>query len=99
MWERLGYTFADNGGRSNAVTRVERLEDGVVVEYTEQEQIEQVVREETQHRFTLAASSPLCNGLLGEQLGYLADTDVARSILDGTFVAPEGVAVTLPFWC
>ena len=92
MWERLRYTFADNGGRSNAVTRVERLEDGVVVEYTEQEQIEQVVREETQHRFTLAASSPLCNGLLGEQLGYLADTDVARSILDGTFVAPEGVS-------
>ena len=92
MWERLRYTFADNGGRSNAVTRVERMEDGVVVEYTEQEQIEQVVREETQHRFTLAASSPLCNGLLGEQLGYLADTDVARSILDGTFVAPEGVS-------
>jgi hypothetical protein len=34
----------------------------------------------------------LCNGLLGEQLGYLAGTEVARSILDGTFVAPEGVS-------
>ena len=54
--------------------------------------MEQVVCEETQHRFTLAASSPLYNGLLGKQLGYSADTDVARSILDGTFVIPEGVS-------
>jgi hypothetical protein len=92
MWQRLTYTFLDNGGRSNAVTRVERIEDGNVVEYTVQEEMEQVVREETQHRFTLAASSPLCNGLLGKQLGYSADTDVARSILDGTLVIPEGVS-------
>jgi hypothetical protein len=94
MWQRLSFTFADNGGQSNAVTRVKRMENGVIIEYTEQEEMEQVVREETQHRFTLAASSPLCNGLLGEQLGYLADTEVARSILDGTFVAPDGVSDT-----
>eukprot|EP00804_Cyclotella_cryptica_P019428 CCRYP_006609-RA/>CCRYP_006609-RA protein AED:0.28 eAED:0.24 QI:0/0/0/1/0/0/2/0/323 len=37
----------------------------------------------------MADSSPLCNGSLGEQLGYLADTDTARSILEGTFV-PSG---------
>ncbi len=92
MWQRFSYTFNDNGGRSNAVTRVERMEDGNVVEYTDQEEMEQVVREETQHRFTLAASSPLCQGLLGKQLGYLADTEVAQAILDGTFVVPEGLS-------
>ena len=92
MWSRLSYVFADNGGRSNAVTRVERIENGEVVEYTDQEQLEQVVREETQSRFTLAAQSPLCNGLLGEQLGYIADTAVAQSILEGTFVPPENVS-------
>jgi hypothetical protein len=42
MWQRLRFTFADNGGRSNAVTRVERMENGVIVEYTEQEEMEQL---------------------------------------------------------
>jgi hypothetical protein len=70
------------------------MENGVIVKYTEQEEMEQVVRDETQYRFTLAASSPLCNGLLGEQLGYLADTEVARSILDGTFVPPDSISDT-----
>ena len=92
MWSQLNYTFKDNGGRSNAVTRVERMENGEVVEYTQQEEIEQVVREETQHRFTLAASSPLCNDLLGDQLGYIADTEVATAILNGTFVPPDNVS-------
>jgi hypothetical protein len=49
MWQRLSFTFADNGGRSNAVTRVELVENGAVVKYTDQEEMEQVVREETQH--------------------------------------------------
>jgi hypothetical protein len=88
MWGGLRYNFSPNGGRSNAVTlvtRVKRIEDGELVEYTEQESLEQVVREMTQDRFTLAYSSPLCQGQSGEQLGYLADTDIAQSILEGTF--------------
>jgi hypothetical protein len=88
MWNRLTYAFSDNGGRSNAVTRVEREEDGSVIKYTEQEDVKRVVREMTQHRFTMAESSPFCNGLLGEQLGYTADTVVAQAILDGTFQPP-----------
>ena len=79
---------AYNGRRSNAVTRVERVENGITVEYTEQEELERVVREMTQHRFTMADSSPLCNGLLGDQLGYFADTDTAIQILEGTFEPP-----------
>jgi hypothetical protein len=88
MWQRLKYSFSDNGGRSNAVTRVEQEDDGTVVEYMEQEDMEQVVCEITQRRFTMADSSPFCNELLGEQLGYIADTKIAQSILDGTFQPP-----------
>jgi proteasome assembly chaperone (PAC2) family protein len=36
-------------------------------------------------RFQLANSAPICQGLLGEQLGYLADTETAQAILDGRF--------------
>jgi hypothetical protein len=88
MWSRLKYSFSDNGGRGNTVTRVEREEDGVIIEYKEQEDVERVVREMTQHRFTMADSSPFCNGLLGEELGYTADTDTARAILEGTYQPP-----------
>jgi hypothetical protein len=40
----------------------------------------------------MADSSPLCNGLLGNQLGYIADTEVAQSILKGRFEPPPDTA-------
>ena len=89
MWPRIKYVFSDNGGRSSAVTRVERLESGELREYTEQEDIERVVREETQERFSAAESSPFCQGLLGESLGNVSNTDAAAAILEGTFQPPE----------
>jgi hypothetical protein len=92
MWQQLSITFTDNGGRSNAVMRVEQIENGETAEYTDKEEIEQVVWEMTQDRFTLASSSPLCNGLLGEELVYIADTDIARQILEGSFTPPEGTS-------
>lgn len=88
MWQQLIFAFSDNGGWSNAVTRVEWVDEGKMEEYIEQEDVERVVREMTQDRFTLADSSPVCNGLLGKQLGYLADTDIAQSILNVTFAPP-----------
>ena len=88
MWATLAWAFKDNGGRGNAVTRVERREGESLVQYTEQQDIERVVQEETQTRFTAAESSPFCQGLLREQLGYMADTETAASILNGTFTIP-----------
>jgi hypothetical protein len=92
MWETLKYAFKDNGGRSNAVTRVERVENGEVVEYTEKDDIERVVREETQERFSAAESSPFCQGLLGDELGYVSDTRAAQQILDGSYEPPPGTS-------
>ena len=89
MWPQIKYVFADNGGRSSAVTRVERVEDGELRQYTEQEDIERVVREETQERFSAASSSPFCNGFLGEVLGNVSNTAAAAEILDGTFTPPD----------
>lgn len=36
MWRELQFASKDNGGRSNAVTRVERVENGRIVEYIQQ---------------------------------------------------------------
>jgi hypothetical protein len=88
MWNHLKFAFSDDGGCSRSVTHVERIEDGEVVDYTEQEDIERVVREETQSHFSAAASSSFCQNTLGEELGYVADTEVAASILAGTYEPP-----------
>jgi hypothetical protein len=42
-------------------------------------------------RFHLANSAPICQGLLAEQLGLLADTEAAQRILDGTYEAVPDV--------
>ena len=90
MWPQIRHVFSDNGGRSSAVTRVERMEDGELREYTEQEDIERVVREETQERFSAAASSPFCQGELGDILGTVSNTAAAAEIIEGTYSPPEG---------
>ncbi len=39
----------------------------------------------------MACKAPICNGKLFEELGYTANTPAARAILDGTYIAPEGL--------
>jgi hypothetical protein len=71
MWTQIKFAISDDGGRGRSVTHVERVEDGEVVDYTEQEDIERVVREENQTRFSAAASSSFCQNTLGDELGYV----------------------------
>jgi hypothetical protein len=78
FWGPLRYHFNNNGGRCNAATHIKRVDDCVTVEYTQQGDVEQVVREETQSRFSAADSSPFCQGLLGKELGYISNTETAE---------------------
>jgi hypothetical protein len=89
MWQQIKWVTNDDGGKGKSVTRVERIEDGVTVEYTSQEDIERVVREETQERFSAAASSSFCQGQLSAELGYVSNTDTAVSILCGEYKCPD----------
>lgn len=67
------------------MTRVERVKEGRVVEFTSQEDIERVVREETQERFSAASSSPFCQDQLGAKLGYVSNTEVVLAMLRGDY--------------
>ena len=58
---------------SPSVLKIQKVVDGVVLEYMEQEEIEKVIQDECEVRFTLAHSAPIMNTLLGEQLRYLSD--------------------------
>ena len=74
--------------RSSQVLKVQRLEHGVVCEYTSKEEIERVVQEECEARFTLAHNVPIMKHSLAGTLRYLKDEDMARAIVDGTYEIP-----------
>jgi hypothetical protein len=83
MWWCIQHDMSEKSGKS--VTRVEQVVDGVVVEHTEEQDVVRCIQQETEVRFQLANSTPICQGLLGEELGYLADTETAQQILNGRF--------------
>ena len=64
--------------------KVQRLTDGELQEFREQDKIESEIQKECEARFTLAHSAPIMNSLLGEKLRYLEDKDIARQIITGT---------------
>ena len=59
--------------QSPSVLKVQKIIDGEVYKYKEQEDIEQVIQQECEVRFTLAHSAPIMKNLLGERLKYLSD--------------------------
>ena len=62
MWTNSKYVAKDP--MSSQVLKVQRLEHGVVCEYTSKEDIEKVVQEECKSRFTLAHKAPIMKDFL-----------------------------------
>lgn len=69
MWWSINHSMRDWSGRS--VTWVEQVVDGQVVEHTTEDAVIDSIQQKTEVRFHLANSAPICQGLLGKQLGYL----------------------------
>ena len=86
MWTNIKYVVKDPC--SSQVLKVKRLEYGVVCEYISKEEIERVVQEECEARFTLAHNGSITKHSLAGELRYLEDEDVARAIVDGTYEIP-----------
>ena len=88
-WSLIKRTVSDP--RSPSVLKIQKVVDGEVLEYSEQEDIEKVIQDECEVRFTLAHSAPIMTTLLGERLRYLEDKEVARQIITGTFEIPDDI--------
>jgi len=86
-WSLIKRTVSDP--RSPSVLKIQKVVDGEVLEYTEQEEIEKVIQDECEVRFTLAHSAPIMTTLLREQLRYLSDEEIARQIITGTYDIPD----------
>ncbi len=64
---------------------------GAIAKHNTREPVEQTIFSEIHNkRFMMAGEAPICNGKLFQEFGYTANTEAARAVLDGTYVAPEG---------
>jgi hypothetical protein len=75
MWYLIKGTVKDP--HSPSVLRVQRLIEGEVNKFNEQEEVEHSIQRECKIRFSLAHSAPIMNTLLGERLRYLSDETLA----------------------
>ena len=88
FWGRLRYAMGKKKGRSVSAVQVEQW-NGTVEEHTSQTTVENAIFSEIHRkRFFLAEDAPICRGELRERFGYLANTETARSVLNGSFVYP-----------
>ncbi len=86
MWYLIKRTVKDP--HSPSVLRVQRVVEGEVKVFTEQEEVEHAIQRECKIHFSLAHSAPIMKTLLGERLQYLSDKTLERSIITGTYVIP-----------
>ena len=78
MWYLIKRTVKDPANSS--VPRVQRVVNGEVKEYIEQEDVEQAIQRECEIQITLAHSAPIMKSLGVERLRYLADESLAKSL-------------------
>jgi hypothetical protein len=76
MWYLIKHTVKDPHNPS--VLKVQRVLGGETKEYSIQEDVENVIQRECKIRFSLAHSAPIMSTLLGDQLRYLGDGELAR---------------------
>ena len=79
MWYLIKQTVKDPANPS-VVPRVQRVVNGEVKEYIEQEDVEQAIQRECEIQITLAHSAPIMKSLGVERLRYLADESLAKSL-------------------
>ena len=89
MWYFINRSQKDP--RSKAVHIVQRVsaKDGTIEDSTTKEDTEDFIFAENEYRFQLANDAPISSTKLIEQLGYLADSDIAQQIVEGSFEIPD----------
>ncbi len=90
MWYFIRRAMNDPKGKP--IVYPQKLDaSGNVIEATDQDEAEQMIFEENEYRFQLATEAPISSTMLIEQLGYLADSDIAKQIIEGSFDIPDEV--------
>ena len=86
-WKRINRVTRPSKGRS--CREIQRDINGNIITFTTKQSVEQHIQEECSSRFHLGHSAPIASTLLGDELQYLHDIDIAYSILMGTYAIPD----------
>ena len=87
MWKRI--KRVTNKSTSRACREVQVSNGQSMITYTQKEDIEQAIQQEIRNRFSLGNCAPISNTLLGTELRYLSNSDIAPSIISGTYNIPD----------
>lgn len=87
VWKRI--KRVTNTSTSRACLEVQVKKGDHTFSFTSKTEMEQAIQHEIKSRFALGNSAPISRTLLGEELKYLSDANVAFSIIEGTYEIPE----------
>ena len=87
VWRAIGIVTDEPS--LGATSKVQRLENGVLVDITDKEEMEKEIQEVTEKRFDLAHSAPVSMSVLIERMGYMSDADFANELFAGTVELPD----------
>ena len=89
MWFHISRSM--KGQRSGSILTFQKVgTDGVVIESGSKEETENMIFEETEFRFKLAADAPISATDLIHKLVHLADTEIAAQIVDSNYDKKRG---------
>ena len=86
IWRRINKVTRPSRGR--ACREVQRIIDGRTHTFTTKDSVEHHIQQECLSRFQLGHSAPIASTLLGYDLQYLQNHELAYSILMGTYDIP-----------
>ena len=90
MWFHISRSM--KGQRSGSIMTVQKVGTyGVVIESGSKEETENMIFEETEFRFKLAADAPISATELIHKLGHLADTEIALQIVESNYEASKDI--------
>ena len=86
-WQRINRVTRPLSGR--AVLQVEEEVHGTTVAAKDKETVEMTIQRECDAHFKLGHSAPISNTLLGEELRYMSEPEIAERIISGTYSIPD----------
>lgn len=89
MWRRINRALDEPS--LGAIPFVQREVNGVVVDITDTDEMNNEIQTVTEKRFDLSMSAPITMSSLRTRLGFLSDTDFARHLLAGDVHIPWDV--------
>ena len=87
IWKRIKRVTSTSTGRT--CMEVQVRERDKITTFTTKQDIERAIQSEVKERFALGNSAPISRTLLGTDLRYLNNADVAFSIINGSFTIPD----------